>query len=41
MPDLGRGDGVEDEKRSDSLDDFPRVVETRGKRESGERAGKR
>ena len=35
MPDLGRGDGVEDEKRSDSLDDFPRVVETRGKERVG------
>ena len=41
MPDLGRGDGVEDEKRSDSLDDFPRVVETRGERKSRERARKR
>ena len=35
MPDLGRGGEVGDEKRSDSLDDFPRVVEARGKREKG------
>ena len=31
MPDLGRCGEVEDEKRSDSLDDFPRVVEARGR----------
>ena len=31
MPDLGRCGEVEDEKRSDSLDDFPRVVGARGK----------
>ena len=31
MPDLGRCGGAGDEKRSDSLDDFPRVVGTRWK----------
>ena len=41
VPDLGRCNGVGDEKRSDSLDNFPRVVGARGKRERGERAGKR
>ena len=35
MPDLGRGGGVGYEKRSDSLDDSPRVVEAREKREKG------
>ena len=35
MPDLGRGGEVGDEKRSDSLDDFPRVVEAKGEREKG------
>ena len=31
MPDLGRCGEVGDEKRSDSLDDFPRVVGARGR----------
>ena len=31
MPNLGRCGEVGDEKRSDSLDDFPRVVGTRGR----------
>ena len=35
MPDLGRCGEVGDEKRSDSLDDFPRVVGARGRREKG------
>ena len=33
MPDLGRCGEVEDEKKSDSLDDFPRVVGAKGKEE--------
>ena len=36
MPDLGRCGEVGDEKRSDSLDDFPRVV---GSRERGVEKG--
>ena len=35
MPDLGRCGEVGDEKRSDSLDDFPRVIETKGEGEKG------
>ena len=35
MPDLGRCGEVGDEKRSDSLDDFPRVVEAKGRGEKG------
>ena len=31
MPDLGRCGEVGDKKRSDSLDDFPRVVGVRGR----------
>ena len=37
MPDLGRCSGVGDEKRSDSLDDFPRVVGARGEKRERER----
>ena len=33
MPDLGRCGEVGDEKRSDSLDDFPRVVGVKGEGE--------
>ena len=40
MPDLGRCGEVGDEKRSDSLDNFPRVVGARGRKEKGAR-GKR
>ena len=35
MPDLGRCGEVGDEKRSDSLDNFPRVVGARGRKEKG------
>ena len=35
MPDLGRCGEVGDGKRSDSLDNFPRVVGTRGRKEKG------
>ena len=35
MPDLGRCGEVRDEKRSDSLDNFPRVVGARGRKERG------
>ena len=41
MPNLGRCGEVGDEKRSDSLDDFPRVVGARGRGVERERAGKR
>ena len=35
MPDLGQSGRVGDEKRSDSLDDFPRVVEAREEKREG------
>ena len=35
MPDLGRCGEVGDEKRSDSLDDLPRVVGARERSEEG------
>ena len=35
MPDLGRCGEVGDEKRSDSLDNSPRVVGARGRKEKG------
>ena len=38
MPDLGRCGEVGDEKRSDSLDNFPRVVEARERERRRERA---